>query len=269
MRRRGSDAEARNTVLRVVESIQENLAEQISVDDMAHTALLSRFHFSRVFKQITGLSPGHFLSAMRLEAAKRYLTFTSLTVVEITHRVGYTSVGTFGSRFARSVGLPPTRYRELGPLAMWSPCGHAGPDRDSVTMVRGRIRPSQPGPAETVFVGLFPEPIAEGPLACGSVVDRDGWYALSHVPEGIWHLLAYSVPAAGGEPADIATVPGEPLPGAAALDGDAQQHVGSFGPVTVHPRAAVHLADVRLRPRCPLDPPVLLVPPGRSIAARS
>src|SRR5215212_10512242 len=55
---------------RVIETMRENLGEQLTVDDMARTAMFSKFHFSRFFQRVTGVSPGRLLSAMRLQEAK-------------------------------------------------------------------------------------------------------------------------------------------------------------------------------------------------------
>src|SRR5436190_23260100 len=101
-------------VERAIETMHRNLGERLTIDDMARSAMFSKFHFSRVFQRVTGVSPGRFLSAMRLEEAKRLLLVTSFTVADISHRVGYNSVGTFSSRFRSSVGVSPTTYRQLG-----------------------------------------------------------------------------------------------------------------------------------------------------------
>ena len=96
-------------VLRVIDSMHENLGEPLTIDDMARTAMFSKFHFSRVFQRVTGLSPGRYLSAVRLQEAKRLLASTSLSVTDISHRVGYSSVGTFSSRFATAwASRPPS-----------------------------------------------------------------------------------------------------------------------------------------------------------------
>src|SRR5918992_4039442 len=105
---------AEQSVQRVIESIYRNIGEPITIDDMARTAMFSKFHFARIFQRTTGVSPGRFLSAVRLQEAKKLLLSTSLSVADISHQVGYSSVGTFSSRFKRSVGLSPTVYRELG-----------------------------------------------------------------------------------------------------------------------------------------------------------
>lgn len=116
-------------VQRVIESMHENLAQQITVDDMARTANFSKFHFCRVFQRVTGTSPGRFLTALRIQRAKHLLVSTSLNVKDISHEVGYSSVGTFSSRFSSSVGVPPGRFRKLGghpPLSAGNRRQHPG-----------------------------------------------------------------------------------------------------------------------------------------------
>src|ERR1043165_8139811 len=90
---------------RATATMRSNLGDSLAIDDLARSAMFSKFHFSRVFQRVTGVSPGRFLSAMRLEEAKRLLVSTSFTVADISHRVGYNSVGTFSSRFRSSVGV--------------------------------------------------------------------------------------------------------------------------------------------------------------------
>jgi AraC-like DNA-binding protein len=69
-------ASHRRAVERVITSARERLCEPISLRDMSRVAYLSEFHFNRVFHQITGLPPAKFISAMRLDEAKRLLLNT-------------------------------------------------------------------------------------------------------------------------------------------------------------------------------------------------
>ncbi|GII76206.1 AraC family transcriptional regulator [Sphaerisporangium rufum] len=233
-------------VLRVVKSMHENLGEQLTINDMARTAMFSKFHFSRVFQRVTGLSPGRFLSAVRLQEAKRLLASTSLTVTDISHRVGYSSVGTFSSRFTSSVGLSPTKYRQLrtaAPQIIIDRWGETTGDGGTTT-VRGAI--FSPLADRPIFAGLFPDRILEGRPVRYTVLSEPGPYVLPDVPPGEWHLIARSV-ADGFEDADH-------LPAGA----DGGVCVGRLGPITVRPGAGTAVADLRLRPMRPLDPPVLL-----------
>src|SRR5439155_19448265 len=100
----------------------ERYFEPITLSALAAEVYVSPFHFSRIFARATGVTPGRFLTAVRLFEAKRLLLTTSLTVSDIVCSVGYSSVGTFTSRFARAVGMTPTQYRdpEVGELLVAS-----------------------------------------------------------------------------------------------------------------------------------------------------
>ncbi|HEX6472694.1 MAG TPA: AraC family transcriptional regulator [Streptosporangiaceae bacterium] len=281
--------EVERAVERVIQSIHENYGEQITVDDMARTAMYSKFHFTRIFQRVTGLTPGRFLSAVRLQKAKQLLTSTSWKVTDISQIVGYTSVGTFSSRFASSVGLPPTAYRELGGYRPWTsvhdkaPAGErVDPERRSV--IRGHISFRSAEPDNPIFVGLFPERIPRGqPVRC-TVLSRPGPYVLEDVPAGSWYVMACSprpdrdaAAQAAGQAAGGHRRNGRGEGYAALLDGCVQLSreqalwVGSNGPITIQP-GMVRLADVRLRPMSPLDPPVVLALPDmrpENLAARA
>src|SRR4051812_16414952 len=92
----------RRAVERAIQHMNENLSEPLTIDDLADVAMFSKFHFSRIFRNITGIPPGRFLSAVRLQEAKRLLLSTSLTVADISSQVGYSSIGTFSTRFKSS-----------------------------------------------------------------------------------------------------------------------------------------------------------------------
>lgn len=234
------DNTTESSMRRVIESFHENLGERITIDDMARTAMFSKFHFTRIFQRATGLSPGRFLSAMRLQEAKRLLLTTRLSVTDICTRVGYSSVGTFSSRFKSSVGLSPTAYRELNgftPRVVTDPAHRRG--HPSAT-VHGEVIATTLEETGPVFLGLFPEPIPQGaPVRC-AVLDAPGKFELDGVPQGTWYLLAQSV-----------------TPGTEHGIGDRAPLVGSSGPLAVR-MSTILAADVHLRPMTVLDPPVLM-----------
>lgn len=228
-------------VLRVIQRMQENVGEPLTIDDMARTAMFSKFHFSRIFQRVTGLSPGRFLSAVRLREAKRLLTSTTLSVTDISHRVGYSSVGTFSSRFTSSVGMSPSRYRRLERL---TPPRRPASPQTTTTTIRGFI--SSPLGDRPVFAGVFPGSVLEGWPVRYTILRRPGPYVLEDVPEGRWHLIAQSS-AAGYE--DATDHPAR---------GDEGVCIGRYGPITVKRGATATVADIQLRPMSVFDPPVLL-----------
>ncbi|GIG56766.1 AraC family transcriptional regulator [Longispora fulva] len=237
-------------VERVVTTMRDKLGEELTIDDMARVAMFSKFHFSRIFQRITGVSPGRFLSALRLQEAKQLLTSTSFNVTEVSLRVGYSSVGTFSSRFTRSVGLSPTTYRRAGgftpQLVVDNTADTAGP---AYGTVRGTAwADSGEHKLGLVFVGLFPGRIPEGrPVSC-AVLDGPGEFVLDKVPAGQWFLLSHSV----------ADDPDERL----VLHPSAEDHqtvyVGSRGPLVVEHDGDLADIDLKLRLARSFDPPVLL-----------
>ncbi|WP_371687512.1 helix-turn-helix domain-containing protein [Micromonospora sp. KC721] len=225
---------------RVIEFMHDNLGEQLTIDDMARAALFSKFHFSRIFQRATGLSPGRFLSALRLQRAKQLLVSTSLSVADVSLRVGYASVGTFSSRFTRSVGLSPTTYRRLGGFTTRVPVedGQAIVNRPA-GRVQGRLTCAPELPGSRIFVGVFPDRIPEGrPVQC-CILDRPGKFVLDRVPAGVWHILAHSAAEEHTASPTTGTL------------------VGSHGPVVVR-RDSVVEVEMTLQPMRIIDPPVLL-----------
>lgn len=103
----------RQAVTRVVTYLKENLGEDHTLEDMADVAILSPFHFNRVFSEITGVSPVRYLYALRIAEAKRLILTTRLKVIDICYSVGYHSLGSFNKRFVSLVGYSPRRIRSL------------------------------------------------------------------------------------------------------------------------------------------------------------
>ena len=98
--------------LRKVEDyVRERLAEDISVDGLAELVELSPFHFSRVFKQATGMSPLRFVTLERIARAQQLIRETSRSIIEVGLEVGYTSPSHFAQVFRRVVGVTPTEFR--------------------------------------------------------------------------------------------------------------------------------------------------------------
>ncbi len=86
-------------------------AEPLDLSELARRAGFSRFHFARTFRRAYGETPAAYLSRRRIERAKDLLRSANLTVTEICHLVGFTSLGSFSARFTELVGMSPTAYR--------------------------------------------------------------------------------------------------------------------------------------------------------------
>ncbi len=91
--------------------IDRHFAEPLDLDAMARAAGFSRYHFARGFAAAYGETPGQYLTRRRIERAQDLLRSANLTVTEICHLVGFTSLGSFSARFSALVGASPTEYR--------------------------------------------------------------------------------------------------------------------------------------------------------------
>lgn len=86
-------------------------AEPLSLEAMAEVACLSKFHFARMFKATYGVTPMEYVSQRRIERAQDLLRATNLTVTEVCFAVGYSSLGSFSSRFRALVGESPSDFQ--------------------------------------------------------------------------------------------------------------------------------------------------------------
>ena len=83
-----------------------------SLDDYAKICNMSKFHFLRVFKDITGESPLEYRNIIRINHVKEYLKDTNIPINEIAEKTGYTSASYFCDAFRRKVGISPAQYRK-------------------------------------------------------------------------------------------------------------------------------------------------------------
>ncbi|MDI5935693.1 bifunctional DNA-binding transcriptional regulator/O6-methylguanine-DNA methyltransferase Ada [Halomonas kalidii] len=91
----------------------ETSDELPSLDELAQAAGLSRFHFHRVFKSVTGLTPRAYAVARRAERVRAEL-LDSETVTEAIYEAGFNSSGRFYAGSNRMLGMTPKRYRSGG-----------------------------------------------------------------------------------------------------------------------------------------------------------
>lgn len=96
---------------RVRDRIDRDYAQPLDVEALARGAHMSAGHLSRQFRAAFGESPYSYLMTRRIERAMALLRRGDLTVTEVCFAVGCSSLGTFSTRFAELVGVPPSEYR--------------------------------------------------------------------------------------------------------------------------------------------------------------
>jgi transcriptional regulator GlxA family with amidase domain len=85
--------------------------------ELAGQAGMSTPHFERIFRTIYGRSPQNHLTGMRMEAAKRLLITTEMTLGEIAAELGYSNSNVLSNTFLRECGSRPSMYRSYQRLA--------------------------------------------------------------------------------------------------------------------------------------------------------
>ncbi len=91
--------------------MDRRFADPLDLDQMASEAGFSKFHFARTFKDAYGETPANYLTRRRVERAKDLLRSANLTVTEVCMLVGFSSLGSFSSRFSELVGMSPSAFQ--------------------------------------------------------------------------------------------------------------------------------------------------------------
>ena len=108
------DKKAGLYIRKVLEFIQMNLAEDLSLHRLSEIANYSPFHFQRVFTDAVGESPKQYVIRLRLERIAHYLkVFPDLSISELSDKSGFQSLSTFSRAFNNYFGLSAEDYRKM------------------------------------------------------------------------------------------------------------------------------------------------------------
>jgi AraC family transcriptional regulator len=110
-------------ILRVLDHIHDNPAGDLSLDALADVAALSRFHWHRLFRAVTGETAAQAVRRIRLYKASVALVQTDMAVAEVARSVGYDSADSFARVFREGFGTTPAAFRRRGELRPFNP-GH-------------------------------------------------------------------------------------------------------------------------------------------------
>jgi len=97
---------------RSLEMLNDGIAGEIRLADIANAVALSEFHFIRAFRNTAGLPPHQFQLMLRIKTARGLLTNTNQQVAEVARQCGFAGQSHLGSVFKRMVGMTPTQWRK-------------------------------------------------------------------------------------------------------------------------------------------------------------
>lgn len=95
----------------VKDFIENKLAEELTIAELADVVHLSQFHFACAFKTATGQPPYAYLTQRRIERSKTLLSVTRLSIAEVASRVGFSNQSHFAAQFRKATGTTPKIYR--------------------------------------------------------------------------------------------------------------------------------------------------------------
>jgi len=101
----------RTRLNRVFALVQEKLADNIRLIELAEAVGMSVFHFAKMLKKSTSQSPYQYVMARRIETAKQLLRNQAMSVLEVSVRTGFVDQRHFTKVFRRKIGVSPTEFR--------------------------------------------------------------------------------------------------------------------------------------------------------------
>jgi AraC family transcriptional regulator len=103
-----------NALQRIRDYIEANIAasSDLSLEELSGVAGLSRFHFIRAFKQVTGTTPHQYVMHCRVIRAKQLLERTKLPIAEVGRAAGFGSASHFARYFRNITGMSPFKFRQ-------------------------------------------------------------------------------------------------------------------------------------------------------------
>jgi AraC-like DNA-binding protein len=107
-------APAAREARRVVEAIrlaESDGARRLGLEDLAASAGMSKYHFLRVFRRLTGMTPYQYLLSARMRRAALELASSRRPVLDVALDAGFGDLSTFNHRFRAAFGATPTQYR--------------------------------------------------------------------------------------------------------------------------------------------------------------
>jgi AraC-like DNA-binding protein len=132
--------------------VDAHFAEALDLDRLAAVAGVSKYHFARTFEAAYGEPPMRYLTRRRIERAQDLLRSVNLTVTEVCHLVGFTSLGSFSSRFRELTGRSPSEFQRAAHRDARPPVPGC------YVLMWGRPQPGHPKTATTEK----PEPVTAG-----------------------------------------------------------------------------------------------------------
>ena len=102
-----------SSLIKALKYIQENIHKNISIDDIANAACITKSYMARLFKQNFGVSPLHYINQKKIDKAQLLLLTDSCNIKELAYILGYNDHSYFIRLFKKHTGMTPQEYRTV------------------------------------------------------------------------------------------------------------------------------------------------------------
>jgi AraC-like DNA-binding protein len=100
-------------VYNVCDYIRKHIRDELSLDTLSEKAGLSKYYFSRLFKQFTGMSIVDYINNVRIEEFEKIILNPDVNITDAAYYVGFNSISSFNRVFKKKKGMSPTEYINL------------------------------------------------------------------------------------------------------------------------------------------------------------
>jgi AraC family transcriptional regulator len=107
-----SDFKFRSLIEQVNQYIENNITEKITLSELANHVGISQYHFARLFKKATGISPMQFVLDKKIIKSKYLLVYTNQKIETISKELGFADQSHFSRVFHKANSVYPGKFRK-------------------------------------------------------------------------------------------------------------------------------------------------------------
>jgi AraC family transcriptional regulator len=101
-----------DNLIRCIHYIHNNIRKDITLEELAKKANVSKYHFCRLFKKQIGISPMKFIMSRKITRAKELLRREDMNISMIAVELGFNDISSFSEKFKQLSGITPTQFRK-------------------------------------------------------------------------------------------------------------------------------------------------------------
>lgn len=198
----------KNIILDIANYMREHTDRELAVAELAEKFGYSKFHFSREFKKLIGITPNEYWAALKMERSLLELNRSS-SILSAQLKTGYQSIGTFSSSFLKMTGLTPGQYQnEMQKLGLYhvvkshedskqSIFTHYSFNKKDTSALQEKVLSITCNIPESfkgiIFVGLFEKPLPISAPIIGKTLIKTTHCTIDRIPNGEYYPLSCAI----------------------------------------------------------------------------